>query len=247
MTTAAGLDPRTKLVVIACLTSSAVIMTHWIYLTGICLLSFLLLLIFGVSPWSIMKKARVLVYMVLVIALMQSLFVSGGHNIVAIGKVKLVTTGGLLMTGEFILRMLIIIASAGILSTSSSREIIQGLIQWKLPYELAFMAAMGIRFLPVFGEELRNAIIAVQLRGVDFKALHFKQKIEIFTGLFQPLVAGAMIKSRAIAMSLEMRGFRAYSIRTSYMELQCSLWDYGVMIGAVLLTVMVMISYFIMF
>lgn len=247
MTAASNLDPRTKLFLIVCLSTSAVVMTHWTFLTGIFLLSILLLMIFGVSPWNILIKTKMLLNMVLFIAIMQSIFVPSGQALVVIGSLKLVTTGGLMMAGEFVLRMLIIVASAGILSTSNSREIIQGLVQWKLPNELAFMAAMGIRFLPVFAEEFRNAVIAIQLRGVDIKVLPLRQKIEVMACLFQPVVAGALIKSRAISMSIEMRGFRACPARTSYLVLKCRTEDYVVMIAAGLVTVIIMAWYYLIY
>lgn len=244
MTGAAKLDPRTKLFLIACLSSSAVLITHWALLGGLFAVSLLLLLLFRVSPRDMLKKTKALLSMVVFIAVMQSIFTPTGQAMVTIGSLKLVTTGGLTAAGEFILRMLIIVASAGILSTSNSREIIQGLVQWKMPYELAFMASMGIRFLPVFAEEFQNAKIAIELRGVDLKALPLRQKIEVMASMFQPVVGGALIKSRAIAMSIEMRGFRACPTRTSYRSLEATWQDYGVMIVSGLLTVLIMVWYF---
>lgn len=244
MTASADLDPRTKLFLIACLSTSAVLITHWTFLAGLFVLSVILLLMFGVSPWGIINRSKILLYMVFFIAIMQSIFVPAGQPLISAGSTKLLTTGGLMMAGEFVLRMFIIIASAGILSTSNSREIIQGLVQWKLPYELAFMAAMGIRFLPVFAEEFRDAMIAIQLRGVNLKALPFRQKIEVFACLFQPVAAGAIIKSRALSMSIDMRGFRTYSTRSSYLELKCTGKDYAVMLVTSLLTAAIMILYF---
>ncbi len=244
MTGAVKLDPRTKLCLIACLSSSAVLITHWAFLGGLFAVSLLLLLLFGVSPWEMIRKARVLISMVVFIAVMQSIFTPAGQALIMIGSLKLITTGGLMAAGEFVLRMLIIVASAGILSTSNSREIIQGLVQWKLPYEVAFMASMGIRFLPVFAEEFQNAKIAIQLRGINLKTLPLRQKLEVMTSLFQPVVGGALIKSRAIAMSIEMRGFRACPTRTSYRSLVATWQDYGVMIISGLLTVLIMIWYF---
>jgi energy-coupling factor transport system permease protein len=247
MTTASELDPRTKLTIIICLTSAAVIINHWAFLSGIFFISFFLLMVFGVHPWGMMKRIKVLMYMVVAIALMQSIFAPSGQTLLAVGSLKLVTSGGLIKAGEFILRMLIIIVSAGILSTSNHREVIQGLVQWKLPYEIAFMASMGIRFLPVFAEEFKDAMLAVQLRGVDLKKLPLRQKLEVTASLFQPVVAGALLKSKAIAMSIEMRGFRAYPSRTSYLVLELKRDDYLIMFSAVLLTVAVLVGYFLFF
>ncbi|MDD3270040.1 MAG: energy-coupling factor transporter transmembrane component T [Syntrophomonadaceae bacterium] len=244
MTFTSKLDPRTKLFLIACLSSSAVIMSHWTFLAVLFGISVLLLLLFGVNPWGMLKKCKLLLYMVLGIAILQSIFMPAGQAIITVGSLKLLSLGGLKMAGEFILRMLIIIASAGILSTSSSREIIQGLVQCKLPYEVALMASLGIRFLPVFAEEFRDTMIAIQLRGVDFKTLPFKQKIEVMGSLFQPVVAGAIIKSKALAMSIEMRGFRASPHRSSYLVLKCRIRDYVIMISCGILTALMMFCYF---
>lgn len=247
MTSVSDLDPRTKLILIMCLTSAAVLISNWIFLSGLCLVSFGLLSCFGVSLWSIIKRIRLLLYMMIVIALLQSVFAPAGQTLLAVGSVKLVTAGGLLKGSEFLLRMLIIITSAGILTTSNHREIIQGLVQWKLPYEIAFMASMGIRFLPVFAEEFRDAMIAVQLRGVDIKKLPLRQKLEVTASLFQPVVAGAILKSKDIAMSIEMRGFRAYPTRTSYLVLELKLRDYVIMLSAIVVTVILIGGYYVCF
>jgi len=243
MTAAADLDPRTKLFLTGCLSAAAVFLSHWAFLSGIFAFSCLLLLIFAVNPWTVFKKTRRLLDMIVLIALLQSIFMPGGQGIVMIGEVNLLTTGGLTLAAEFVLRMLIIVTSAAILSTSSSREIIQGLVQMKMPYELAFMTAMGVRFLPIFAEEFKSALIAIQLRGVNLKALPWGQKTEVMVSLLQPVAAGALIKSKAIAMSIEMRGFRAGSRRTSYLVLSLSKKDYGVMLGGGLLTVAVFVGY----
>lgn len=244
MTAIADLDPRTKLFMIACLSSSAVIINDWACLTVLFLLSILLLLLFGINPVTLVQKTRLLLYMVIFIALMQSIFGSTGRHLLEMGGVKLLTTGGLIMAVEFILRMAIIIASAGILSTSGSRSIIQGLVQWKLPYEIAFMASLGITFLPVFAQEFQDAVIAVQLRGIDFGKLSLKHKLEVISSLFQPVAAGAIIKARALGMSIEMRAFRAYPTRTSYLVLKLRGRDYAVMAGTALVTAVLLGWYF---
>lgn len=234
---AGKLDPRTKLVIVACLSSLAVVTKDIILLLGIFLLSLALILIFGVKPAYMWKKAKGFFAIVFFIACLQSVFGQGGRALIAIGGLEIITVGGLALALEFLMRMLIILTSAGILTTSGSRDIIQGLIQWKLPYEIAFMAVLGLGFLPVFGQEFRDARIAIQLRGVDMGALKFREKLEIYAGLMQPVIAGAMLKARGLSLSMEMRGFRALSKRVSYRELRLGPIDYIVMVAALGLTV----------
>lgn len=244
MIAAAELDPRSKIFLVACLSALAVIVSDCLILSAILLASILILLIFGISPWNLLSKIRLLLYLVVFIALMQSIFTPGGEVLLSLGRIRLITVSGLLAAAEFVLRMLIIIAAAGILSTSNSRGLIQGLVQWKLPYEIAFMAAMGLRFLPIFAEEFKDAMVAIQLRGVNFKALPLRQKVDIFASLFQPVLAGALLRARALSMSVEMRGFRASPRRTSYHLLEYRTADYIVMAASVVLTAAIMLFYF---
>lgn len=239
-------DPRTKLFLTACLSSSAVIMTDLIYLLILFSVSLLLLIFFGIDPLKVIKRAKILVTMVFFIAIMQSLFRHSGQALVKLGTITVLSSDGISSAAEFVLRMLIIITSASILTTASSREIIQGLVQWKLPYELAFMAAMGIRFLPVFADEFGNALTAVQLRGVDLKKLPLRRKIEVYACLLQPVAAGALIRSRALSMSIEMRGFRKYQGRTAYLVLKLNAKDYIIMTCAGILTTAALCCYYIL-
>ena len=50
------------------------------------------------------------------------------------------------------------------------------MIRFGVPYEIAFMVLMAIRFLPVLGEEVRDALTAIQLRGVKIKEIPLGQK-----------------------------------------------------------------------
>lgn len=61
--------------------------------------------------------------------------------------------------------MLIIISSALLLLTAKPMELVLGLIRLKIPYEIAFMVLLAIRFLPVLVEEVQDALTAIQLRG----------------------------------------------------------------------------------
>lgn len=239
------IDPRTKFTIIISLSSMAVLLNNIVVLAGLFSLSLFLLMFFKVNIAIVWKRTRALFVIVIFIALLQSLFGQGGKALITLGGIDLITTGGLLLAGEFTLRMLIIFTSACILTTSGSREIIQGLVQWKLPYEIAFMVALALRFLPVFREEFIDARTAIQLRGINLKALKLKQKIMIYASLLQPVVAGALIKSRALSMSMEMRGFRSFPQRISYRKLELKRMDYFVMVSTGCLTIAAFVGYYI--
>ena len=145
-------DPRTKLVLIVCLSSMAVFMNHLILLGALFLISLLLLLLFRVNVKGVWKRTRALLVIVVFIALAQSLFGQGGQALITLGRLELLTTGGLILAGEFILRMLIIFTSACILTTCGSRMLSRaGTVEASL--RNCFHGGTGNRFIQVFGDE----------------------------------------------------------------------------------------------
>ena len=60
-------------------------------------------------------------------------------------------------------------------------DLIYGLIAMRLPYELAFMVLLAIKFLPLFKEEFTDSIIAVQLAGTDLIKIPLGKLCHIIT------------------------------------------------------------------
>ncbi len=222
-------DPRTKLIVVICLSSMAVLMNNLFVLLALSAISFILLLLLKVNLTGVFARIRLLFAAVVFVGIMQIVFAK---------------ENGLVMAGEFLLRMLVIVASAAVLTTCSSREIIQGMVKMGLPYEIAFMAVLGIRFLPAFKEEFQDAVVAIRLRGIDFMSLRLRQKIDLISKAFMPVAAGAIIQSRALSMSIEMRGFRSKAKRTEYKVLKLKAADCIIMGFSVFITVFALIGYY---
>jgi energy-coupling factor transport system permease protein len=120
---------------------------------------------------------------------------------------------------------------------------IQGLIQWKLPYDISFMVSIGIRFMPILLEEMKDAITAINLRGIDTKKLRLKEKIDLYTYALTPVVVGILTKAQKISISIESRGFRAYDLRTSVLTLKLSKIDYLIMTASISLSGYVLYSF----
>jgi energy-coupling factor transport system permease protein len=132
-----------------------------------------------------------------------------------------------------------------LLTTFSSRDFVLGLVQWRVPYELAFMVSIALRFLPIFKDELINVVTAVQLRGVELNKIPWGQKLAMYRRLALPIVYGAMIKAQQLAIAMEARGFRAYPQRTYLRRLEFYWADYVVMLVFLTGTIILMIQPFI--
>lgn len=185
---------------------------------------------------SFIKKMNKMLWFLVMIAILQSIFSPAGRTLVAFGSFTILTTGGMTKGIEFILRMSIIIVSASIITSSPSRDIVQGLIQWKIPYEISFMVSVGIRFLPLLREEIKDVMTAIQLRGIELKKISLRKKIKLYSYLFTPVVAGSLIKAQKLSIAMETRAFRAYPKRTSYRILKMCWKDYVVISISIILT-----------
>ena len=220
------IDPRTKLIQVLILSTLALIYNKLFLLSLILFVAIVIALINKINLISILIRLKKLIKMIILIALVQSLLTKTGNTIFKIGSFTLLTDYGLVKSLEFILRLGIIIVSAAIITTSSSREIIQGLILWHCPYEIAFMVSVAIRFLPIFKEEMTDMITAIQLRGIDLHKIKLNKKIQVYKYILTPITINSVIKAKELAAAMEMRGFRAYPQRSSYMVLKMEVYDY---------------------
>lgn len=244
MTLSSRLDARTKLIIVMALSSLSIMITDLMWLTIIFFVSMVAAGILNVNFYKILMKLKRIFHVILILMVVQSIFIKGGEPILIIQSITIISDVGLQMGGQFALRVGIIIASATILTTSSYREIVQGLVQWKMPYEIAFMVSVAIRFLPSFMEEFKDAVVALQLRGIEFEKIPLSKKIKVYSYLLFPVVSNAVLKAQELSMAMETRGFRAYPTRTSYMVLKMKPMDYAIITLSLILTIAAMLLYY---
>jgi energy-coupling factor transport system permease protein len=227
--TAESLDPRTKLVLVLVVSSLAVWSRDIRVLSFLLFISLLACFWVGSDMGGLFKKLKRFVWIFVAMAVIQSIFISGGTPLVALGRVVLISDLGLLRGVQIVLRFLIIVSSALVMTSSHAREIIQGLVQWRIPYEIAFMVSVAIRFLPLLQEEITDMLTAIQLRGVNLKQIPIPRRLKTYSYLLMPMIASVLMKSRDLSMAMEMRAFRAYPTRTSLRVLTFQKRDYGAM------------------
>jgi energy-coupling factor transport system permease protein len=156
--------------------------------------------------------------------------------LIRVFSINLVTEKGLLMGVKTFVRMLVILTSASIMTTVNYRETVQGLVQWKVPYLLAFMVSVALRFLPIFAGELKDSLTALQLRGIDLKKIPFGKKLRVYVYLLTPVVMSVLKRAQTLSMAMEARAFGAYPSRVSYLVLKLKARDYIVQLTSVLLS-----------
>lgn len=223
-------DPRTRIIIVFLISSVALMIRQLTPLLSLLLLTLLLCKLFCIPLLGSIKKLKKLWYFFFVLALVQSIFTSGGETLVSIGNFRVLTSLGLQSGISIITRMSIIIYSALIIASAPPLEIVYGLIAMKLPYEIAFMVLLAMKFLPLIKEEFADSIIAVQLAGAQLDKIPLKQKLSLYTYILTPSVIKALHRARYISLSMECRGFRAYPSRTNYCKLKMKRADYMAML-----------------
>lgn len=229
------LDPRTKLAIVLVLSTFALIYDDIGMLAMILMCSIAIAIVMQSGLIPILIRLKKIIGVMIAIAIVQSIFTKTGMPLIKFKDVVIITDYGLIKSVEFILRLAIIIVSAAIITTSTYREIIQGLVQWHCPYEIAFMVSIAIRFLPIFKEEMIDMVTAIQLRGIDLKKVKLKDKLKVYKYILIPIVINTIIKAKELSAAMEMRGFRAYPHRTSYKMLKMQKIDF-LIIGICLAT-----------
>ena len=89
--------------------------------------------------------------------------------------------------------------------TSDPRQLLQALISWKLPPQLAFMLVTAIRFLPVLAAETGEVIIALQLRSDTQRGR--SAVLQHLPYICKPLLARCLRRAQTLALSVVSRGF----------------------------------------
>ena len=221
-----NLDPRTVIFANVAITLVGLFVRDIIILLASFILTAVFAALLGANPVRVMIKLRRFLTIIIIAALLQSIFIRAGTILIQAGGFIILTSGGITGGVLVLLRMGILLMSGAAIASCGTRKNIQALIQLKVPYEIAFMVYSAIYFIPLMMQEMQDSLIAVQLRGIDLKKIKVRKRVKVYTYIFLPAIGSAIIKAQDLAASIELRGFRAYPKRTSLIILRMRVADY---------------------
>lgn len=134
------------------------------------------------------------------------------------------------------------ILSLGLLMcwTTDSRDILNGLVDLRVPYSVAFMVVTAVRFLPIIITEVATVITVQRLRGFNPKKIGsgiVKTSLNILT----PTLANCVRRTGTLAVSIQSRAFRANPERTFLKKLKFSDLDKAVVTVFIFIAISVVI------
>lgn len=207
-----SLDPRTKIAVVFSISGASFFIRTYSGMLALLIFTLLFLVLSGVSIPRQRKQVKGFLGMAVLILALQCMAGRAGE--------------GVLLT----LRFLIFAESALLLFTSPLRDYLLALVQWKVPYELAFMVVLAFRFLPLLRREALDVYYSMQLRGLELKKASLAKRFQAYGTMCGPILGSAMERARDMAVAMEARGFRSSGQRTYMRKLKLQKKDIAVMV-----------------
>ncbi|MFO7896976.1 MAG: energy-coupling factor transporter transmembrane component T [Candidatus Cloacimonadales bacterium] len=232
-----SLNLRTILIMVILITSLSVIYQELLMQISLLLISGLLIFWRNPSPASnrrTLHRLKHLGRLIFTLMIFQILFRSEGELYFSYGLIS-ITSGGISYGLISSLRFFLIILIAGLLFDIPYSDYLLAFKAWKFPYEISFMVASVIHFIPIFSMEFSKCREALLLRGIDLEKLAWRQRPAAYISLIFPVIAQAISDVQYRTISLELRGFRLHKTRTSIYQDKLKLRDWLVQISCLLI------------
>jgi energy-coupling factor transport system permease protein len=222
------LDPRTLLWVVAILSTVTVFTRSLIVQLLLFCGLVILLIVLRIPLRKSFNRIKKMVPIILFVVVAQSVF-TPGDPLIGIYEIAIISEQGLIAGAMTMFRLFILAASALLFTLTSESDMIHALSLLKIPDEIAFMSLIALRFLPDYVKEYQLCLESFELRGVNIKQASLRQKATMLQTFVTPVLIRSLFKAKRLAMSMELRGFKAQPTRTSLHTLSLSKWDMVVM------------------
>lgn len=178
-------------------------------------------------------------------AVFQLFFSREGEVLFSWGFVE-VREGGVRLAVFLALRILLLVAAAGLLTATTAplaladgmEDLLSPLKRVRFPaHEVAMMTSIALRFIPTLGEEAKRITTAQAARGADFSEGGLLKRARAMLPILVPLTVGAFRRADELAEAMESRGYKGGEGRTRYRELRFGPRDLLAPLVAVLILV----------
>jgi energy-coupling factor transport system permease protein len=129
--------------------------------------------------------------------------------------------GGLLYGLTLVLRIFVMILASTVITVSTPIEdILQLLKKLKMPHQLAFVIATGIRFIPTMQKKSEMIQEAQRARGSEIGKGGIVKSIKSYIPVLIPMIVDSLRMSDNVAIAMLNRGFGAMKTTTDLYEIR---------------------------
>ena len=224
-----SLDPRTKIVAVSSIFGLALLYKDPLYLGIIAV--FVLLMIRILCKIKITKLAtyiKPILPLIFMSLLLWPFFQPTGNIIFEYWKIRVSEDGirmGLAMTFRI---FAIITGTFLLLMTTLQRDLVLGLMKFKIPYEYCLTLAISLRYVPTLAGITYTIMDAQRSRGLELDKGSLFKRVRNYIPIITPLIIGSIRMAEELAIAIESRGF-GYGKRTFLKEISLKKRDYATM------------------
>lgn len=214
------LDPRAKMVLLV------VVLAAFFIPSAPWVLFLFTVAIVGViagflGPSELLPPLKTLWPILILIGLLTPPFHRNGAALVRIFDFPLVTSDGLHMTLQMLLRFLgITFGFFAIVRTLALDDMVLGLRWFRLPYTACLVMTITLRMIPTLGATWHNVLDAHRLRSGTGPGSPRQRVVQAYLPVLTSVLIEAVKGIPLLAMALESRGFGRRNPRTSLAELK---------------------------
>lgn len=221
------MDPRLKFLLMLAYIIMLLISTNPL---GLAIAVVFLAVLYGIAkiPYKmILRSIKPLVPLLIFTTLLNLFIVKDGTQLFS-WWVFQISTGGIYYAVTMAVRIVCIIAGAGILTYTTSpialtdaiERLLSPLARFKFPaHELAMMMTIALRFIPVLIEETDKIMSAQKARGAMLDSGGLMTRIKALVPVLIPLFISAFRRADDLAMAMECRCYRGGQGRTRLRQL----------------------------
>lgn len=127
-----------------------------------------------------------------------------------------------------------VLALPMVVLTTDVNDLVLGLVKLRVPYKVAYIFSIALRFVPFIFAQVDAISEAQRLRGLAIEKMNIFQRVPVFASMAVPLILGSLLRAQTLDVVLQSKAFRGTADRTYMDEINLRTADY-VMISAMIL------------
>lgn len=196
-----------KVIIAFILSSAAILFNDPVKLIIVLGESIAFLKLLGLNPSGGIRRFRQLIYLFLTMALLQNLFSPSGPPILTLFGRGILFRDSVLSAISVVLRVLVLATTGYVFVSMGEKQFIDAMAAIGIPQLILFMTVIGLRFIPIVRDEIKDMLNSVRLRGVEPNELGIRERARFFLNLSIPLIFTTLNYASRVAAVLEARGF----------------------------------------
>jgi energy-coupling factor transport system permease protein len=201
----------------------------------------------GISIRQLWGYTKYFIYLIVMLMIIQGVFypftityplITAPADSPILPNYTLLSLDGLIYGLNLGIRLIsLVIASVVFSLTTTPRDFLASLRRIKVPFEIAFMVNIALRFIPDIKNKASEVLLAQTARGLELEKGNLYKRLKNLVPLLVPLLINYLLMARNSAVTIETRAFRWKKDRTYMRSMHMTKTDQAIICITLALTV----------